>query len=213
MVDERRNLEKDAKLVMKSVHKWATITTLFITVVLILILIFLIDEDKLVIFAIFSGVIASMIVMAISNCISWLLSKGQEKQLLRNKYTEIIDIYGDSLHIIKYALSYSNGLPGVTELLSKYQELCIMFQGLFILHNRDKMPDYFKLKSSIGKIATSMKKMNNVHKVVKTDKEILASYSDIVKYLSKDTELCSFINEVVNLQDDSITNQNKDAKN
>lgn len=198
---------------MKFVYKWATISTVLITVVLTIFLIFFIDKDKLVIFAIFSGVIASMIVMAISNCISWFLSVGQEKQLLRNKYTEIIDIYADSLHIIKYVSLYENGIPGVTELISKYQELHLQFQRLFILHNRDKMPDYFKLKHSIEVISTSMKRIKNAHKVIKTDKEILDAHGDIVTFISENTELNSFVEGVVKLQNDSITNQNKNAQN
>jgi protein subunit release factor A len=109
-------------------------------------------------------------------------------------------------------LSDSNGIPGVSELISKYQELFNQFQRLFILHNRDKMPDYFKLQTSIEAISTAMKKINNTHKVIKKDQEILAAFQDILTFINDDNELDSFVKKVFKLQHDSITEQNKSSQ-
>lgn len=196
---------------MKSVYKWATITTLIVTVFLLLMLILFVKTEETLIFAIFSGVIASMIVMAISNCISWFLSIAQEKVFLKIKYTDLIDTYSESLEVINYAFSYDSEIPGVNHLISKYQELFRQFQGLFILHKRDKMPDYYKLLGLIDMISTEMKKLNNSHKVVKTSQEKLSAYKEMVAFLCSSKELETFITKVVNLQHESIIKQNKNS--
>jgi len=193
---------------MKSVHKWATVATILIAISLLIFLLLFVKREESVIFAILSGVIASMIVMAMSNGISLFLAINQEKTSLKFKYTELIDTYADSLQIIKYSISSKSGIPGVNELISKYQEMHNQFQALFILHKRDKMPDYFNLQIFVENISTTIKKINNSHKIIKTDQEILNAYQEIKTFIISDKELDSFMIKVASLQDKSIVNQN-----
>lgn len=195
---------------MKIVYKWATIITLLISVFLLLILIFFVEPDKIAIFAVLSGVIASMIVMAISNFISWLLAIKQEMTMLKFTYTELLDTYSDALHIILY--SATNMSPSVNDLISKYQELNNQIQRLFILHKRDKMPDYYKLQCLIENISTVMKKFNNSHKVIKTEQEKFNAYTAIMTFISSNKELDKFMVNIRNLQDKSIVEQNKNSQ-
>lgn len=194
---------------MKSVYKWSTIVTLLLSVILFVVLVWFVETKDTVLFAVLSGVLASMIVMAVSNSVTWFLVIEEEKIFLRNEYTKFLDVLGDSLNIIKYAQSYKSGLPGVNELLSKYQELSTMIQRLFMLHDRDNMPDYYRLQSIIEKVSIKVKKINNLHKVVKTDSEILAAYQDIVDFLLMDKNLKSFIDEIGNLKIGISVKKNK----
>ena len=163
--------------------------------------------------AVSTGVIASMLVMAVSNMISWMLSISSEKSELKERYLVMIDQISDLYKLIKNVFNApENSIPGLKETLKKYDDF---YQHIQSLHNdylKKKFSDFYKLQSLIEKICISCKKINNQFPILHTQDQYLNAYLAVINYITNESEIDNLSKELIKLQHSRIIATNDKAK-
>ncbi|MCK9330082.1 MAG: hypothetical protein M0Q94_09440 [Candidatus Cloacimonetes bacterium] len=161
--------------------------------------------------AVSSGVIASMLVIVVSNLISWVLSIHTEKNDLKERYLIMLDQIGD-MHILIQNVNEApgNSVPGLKETLKIYNDFYLHIQSLHNDYLKKKFSDYYKLQSLIDNICIICKKINKQFPILQTSDQYLEIFID-VKNLIYGFEIDRLCKELMKLQDRGIVATNDKA--
>lgn len=161
--------------------------------------------------AVSSGVIASMLVIVVSNLISWVLSIHTEKNDLKERYLIMLDQIGD-MHILIQNVNEApgNSVPGLKETLKIYNDFYLHVQSLHNDYLKKKFSDYYKLQSLIDNICIICKKINKQFPILQTPDQYLEIFID-VKNLIYGIEIDRLCKELMKLQDRGIVATNDKA--
>lgn len=161
--------------------------------------------------AVSSGVIASMLVIVVSNLISWVLSIHTEKNDLKERYLIMLDQIGD-MHILIQNVNEApgNSVPGLKETLKIYNDFYLHIQSLHNDYLKKKFSDYYKLQSLIDNICIICKKINKQFPILQTPDQYLEIFID-VKNLIYGIEIDLLCKELMKLQDRGIVATNDKA--
>lgn len=161
--------------------------------------------------AVSSGVIASMLVMVVSNLISWVLSIHTEKNDLKERYLIMLDQIADMYKLIKNTHeSPRSSVSALKETLKIYGDFYRHIQSLHNDYLRKKFSDFYKLQSLIEKICINCKKINKQFPILQTQEQYLNGFSVVENYIFGD-DIDILCKELMKLQDGGIVATNDKA--
>lgn len=198
---------------MKKYYFWSLVATLALTVI-IGISLFFVNPNDAALFTILTGIEYNLILLLFANLTLFFYHRTTEKNNLKNKFLATLNTIGELYQIGIYSKKHatSTSIPGFNKVLELFDKVSRELQHLSIGIIKNKIPDYFKIKSENEKVIKKIKSINKKHPVVQTPTEKLNLYKDIIVFIADDSDLSNYMAKVVDLQDVAIIKLNEDSE-